>query len=227
MLSWKHSAGLPLEIRTRLFDIPRYASGIEAVWQRASPLPGYAALQLCPEDALLHLCGNAAMSGSRISLRWVCDAQFLLQKHAAFDWSLFLRNVEVTRLGLPLSGILRYLAGALSAPIPTRVIDRLGLLADATDDTGYEVAAMGALVASHARMRRLIVAGPDWQSRYTLARHLLAPSPECIREMGWVAGQDWLPVYYVRRPLEYVGLRIARWAARRPPAALSRPPGSQ
>ena len=120
MLSWKHSAGLPLEIRTRLFDIPRYAGGVEAVWQRARPLPGHSALQLCPEDALLHVCGNAAMSGSRISLRWACDAQFLLQKHKALDWSLFLRNVEVTRLGLPLSGIFRYLAGALRAPIPAR-----------------------------------------------------------------------------------------------------------
>ena len=227
MLSWKHSAGLPLEIRTRLFDIPRYTGGIEDVWQRARPLPGHAALQLCPEDALLHLCGNAAMSGSRISLRWACDAQFLLQKHAAFDWSLFLRNVEVTRLGLPLSGILRYLAGALRAPIPARVIDRLDVLADQTDDTGYEVAAMGALVASHSRMRRLIVAGPDWRSRYDLVRRLLAPSPECIREMGWIAGTQWLPAYYLRRPLEYAGLRIARLAARRPRAALSRTPGSQ
>jgi hypothetical protein len=160
-------------------------------------------------------------------LRWACDAQFLLQKHVAFDWALFLRNVEVTRLGLPLSGILRYLTGALRAPISAWVIDRLDVLADATDDTGYEVAAMGALVASHSRMRRLIVVGPDWKSRYILARRLLAPSPECIREMGWIAGRQWLPAYYLRRPLEYAGLRIARLVARRPRTALSRPPGSQ
>jgi hypothetical protein len=89
------------------------------------------------------------------------------------------------------------------------------------------VAAMGALVASHSRMRRLIVAGPDWQSRYDLVRRLLAPSPECIREMGWIAGRQWLPAYYLRRPLEYAGLRIARLAARRPRAALLRTPGSR
>ena len=86
---------------------------------------------------------------------------------------------------------------------------------------------MGALVASHSRMRRLIVAGPDWRSRYDLVRRLLAPSPECIRERGWIAGTQWLPAYYLRRPLEYAGLRIARLAARRPRAALSRTPGSQ
>jgi hypothetical protein len=227
LLSWRHSAGLPLEIRTRLFDIPRYTAGIKAVWQRARPLPGHAALQLCPEDALLHVCGNAAMSGSRISLRWACDAQFLLQHHAAFDWSTFLYNVEEMRLGLPLNGILRYLAEALQAPIPANVIDRLDVLADTTDDAGYEVAAMGALVASHSRMRRMIIAGPDWRSRYILARRLLAPSPECVREMGWVAGEQWLVAYYLRRPLEYAALRIARLAARRPPPVLSRPTGSQ
>jgi len=173
------------------------------------------------------VCGNAAMSGSRVSLLWACDAKFLLQHYAAFDWSRFLHTVEVTRLGLPLSGVLRYLTEALRAPIPAGVIDRLGVLADATDDAGYEVAAMGALVASHSRMRRLIVAGPDWQSRYILARRLLAPSPECIREMGWIAGKQWLPAYYLRRPLEYAGLRIARLVARRPRAALSRPLSSQ
>jgi len=227
VLSWQHAVGLPLELRTRLFDIPRYGGGIEAVWQRARPLPGHAALQLAPEDALLHVFGNAAMSGSRTSLRWACDAWFLLDcQPAFFDWRLFVKSAENARLGLPLSGVVRYLAEALRAPVPPAVLNELDALADATDDVGHEVAAMGALVASHARMRRLILAGPDWQTRFILARRLLAPSPDCVREMGWVAGEQWLPAYYLRRPLEYAGLRLARLAAR-PHALLARQPGSR
>ncbi len=227
MLSWRHDSGLPLELRTRLFDIPRHAGEIETVWARARPLPGQSALQLAPEDALLQVCGSATMSGSRTSLRWVCDAWFLLQHHRdSFDWRWFVRSVEISRLGLPLSVVLRYFAEALCLPVPHTVLRQLDSMADATDDVGHEVAAMGALVASHARMRRLILAGPDWRTRWILARRLLVPSPECVREMGWVHDEQWLPAYYVRRPLEYAGLRLARLAAR-PQAVLARLPGSR
>jgi len=227
LLSWKHASGLPLELRTRLFDIPRHAGEIASVWARARPLPGQAALQLVPDDALLQVCGSATMSGSRTSLRWVCDAWFLLQCHrVAFDWRLFVRTAETSRLGLQLSGVLRYFAEALRMPVPPEILGELDALADATDDVGHEVAAMGALVASHARMRRLILAGPGWRTRWILARRLLVPSPDCVREMGWVDGKQWLPAYYVRRPLEYASLRLARLAAR-PQAVLTRLPGSR
>jgi len=225
-LSWRHAAGLPLELRTRLFDIPRYAGAIETAWQRTRPLPDHAALQLAPEEAFLHVCGNAAMSGSRISLRWVCDAWFLLQRHAGFDWGRFLSDVEAARLGLPMSAVVRYLAETLQAPIPESVLRELDALADATDDVGYEIAAMGALVASHARMRRLIIAGPHWRDGLILARRLLAPSPACVREMGWVSGRQSLPMYYLRRPIEYAALRVAR-LVQRPPAALVQQTGTR
>lgn len=226
-LSWVHASGLPLEVRTRLFDIPRYATDHEAVWQRARPLPGHAALQAASEDALLHVCGSASMSGSRVSLRWACDAYFLLQAPGAFDWSLFLRSVEDARLGLPLSGILRFLREELRAPIPASVVTRLDALADATDETGHEIATMGALVASHARMRRLIASDTDWRSAWLLTRHLLAPSAACVHEMGWVRPDQSLLAFYLRRPLQYLGVRAARLLSRRPRGAWSRVPGWQ
>ena len=226
-LSWQHASGLPLEMRARPFDIPHYAASHEAVWQRARPLPGHAALQAASEDALLHVCGNASMSGSRVSLRWACDAYFLLQAHVEFDWPLLLRSVEDARLGLPLSGILRYLREALHAPIPASVITRLDALADATDDTGHEVATMGALVASHARMRRIIANDPDWRSAGLLARRLLVPSAACVREMGWVGRDQSLLAFYLRRPSQYLGARVARLLSRRPRIAWSRVPGWQ
>ena len=221
-LYWQHAAGLPLELRTRLFDIPRYIRGdIHVVWQRAQPLPGFPALQLGPEDALLHVLGNAVTSGSRISLRWVCDAWLLLRRRAEFDWDSFVASVGDAKLGLPVSIVIRYLAEALQAQVPARVRDALDRLAAGTDFVGHEIAAMGALVGSHARVRRLIVTRPDWSTRLALVRCFLAPSTACVAEMGWVTQARQLPLYYLMRPLGYVGRRLARLAVR-PETALPR-----
>ena len=221
-LYWRHAVGLPLELRSRLFDVARYnRGGIEAAWRRAQPLPGFAALQLGPEDALLHVCGNAVTSGSRISLRWACDAWLLLRRHGGFDWNLFVELVDEARLGLPVSTVMRYLAESLQAPVPARVLDALDALAAGTDLVGHEIAAMGALVGSHSRVRRLILARPGWSARLALLRCFLAPSTACVTEMGWVTQPRQLPLYYLMRPLGYVGRRLARLAAR-PETALPR-----
>jgi len=213
-LSWTHASGLPLELRTRLFDVPRYDSGVDALWERARPLPGFAALQLGPEDTLLHICGSATSSGSRSSLRWACDAWLLIDSQRSLDWTMFVSIAKAARIGLPLSIVLRYLAESLRAPIPTEVLEAVDVLADATDDVGHEAAVLGALVGTHAKMRRLIVAAPNWSTRWILMRCLLAPTPACVRDMGWVTGSRTLVAFYVMRPLLYAGRRLARLSAR-------------
>src|SRR5688500_14717597 len=74
-LSWKHATGLPLELHTKLLDVPYYSAPMGDVWSRVRPLPGWepVAAMLGPEDTLLHVCGHAANSASRTSLSWACD----------------------------------------------------------------------------------------------------------------------------------------------------------
>jgi hypothetical protein len=206
-LFWRHTAGLPLDLHTQLFDLPYYAAPLSAVWLRTRPLPGFepVARMLAPEDALLHVCGNAACSATRTSLRWVCDAD----------------TAETMRLGLPLSIVMRYLAEALDAAVPAEILAALDALAANADSVACEIAVLGALGGAHAKMRRIIIAAPDWSARFRLLRCLLVPSRACMRELGYAAGGWQLPYYYLQRPLLYAAREALRFGMR-PAIALSR-----
>jgi len=212
--SWVHPAGLPLVLRTRLFDACDSGPSVDMLRTRARSLPGMAAFVLGPEDALLHVCGSAARSGSRGTLRWACDAWLLIKSHRSFDWTLFVAIAEAARLALPLSVLVRYLAEALQAPVPVEALAALDALADETTDASHEAAVLGALVGTHSRMRRLIADSPDWPARFILLRCLLAPSAACVREMGHASGPWRLPVFYLLRPMLYAGRRLLRIGAR-------------
>jgi len=222
--TWVHASGLPLDLYTRVFRTERGDASAEAAWERARPLPGLDAAMLGPEDALLHVCARAARSGSRVSLRWACDAWLLLDRCRALDWELFLSAARAARLGLPLRVLVRYLAEELDAPVPHDILAALDALAAETGAAGLETAVLGALAGSHARMRRVLVSGPGWSARLALLRCLVAPSPASVLELGHVSNRSQLPAYYVMRPLLYVGRRVARLGARSI-AALARRPG--
>lgn len=78
-----------------------------------------------PEDSLLHVCAHASCSANRYSLRWVSDAWHLLEKHPDLDWPLVLDCAFHDGLTRPLSVMLTYLQEALSAPVPTQVLEAL------------------------------------------------------------------------------------------------------
>lgn len=222
-LSWRHTAGLPLELHTQLFDLPYYAAPMSGVWSRIRPLPGLepVARMLAPEDALVHVCGNSAYSATRTSLRWVCDAWLLIARHSELDWNLLLDDAEAMKLGLPLSIMMRYLAEALDASVPAEILASLDALADGADSVACEIAVLGSLGGAHARMRRMIATAPDWSARFSLLRCLLAPSPACMREIGY-GSESWrLPYSYLQRPLVYAAREASRFGAR-PAFALSR-----
>ncbi|MDN5939303.1 MAG: nucleotidyltransferase family protein, partial [Salinisphaera sp.] len=202
---WTHVCGLPLALHTRLIDVPYYDLPMGFVWARTRPLHGFEAVAatLAPEDALLHICGNAAESATRHSLRWVCDAWLLITRERALDWTLFLDTAKAARLALPLSLMMRYLAEALEAPVPAEVCARLDALAGNVDDVGHEVAVVAALGGAHARMRRVLATAPDWPARGRLLRCLLMPSPACARALGHGPGIPRLSGYYLARVLRY------------------------
>lgn len=213
-LSWRHATGLPLELQTKLLDVPYYSAPMDDVWSRVRPLPGLepVAGMLGPEDALLHVCGRAAYSASRTSLSWACDAWLLIASEPALDWTLFLDTTETANLGVPMSIMMRYLADALDVPVPAEIIAALGTLAENADGVAWEIAVLGALGGSHAKMRRIIATAPDWSARLTLIRCLVAPSPACMREMGF-APEPWrMPYYYMKRPLLYAARAASRLA---------------
>lgn len=214
--SWIHPSGLPLDLHTQLLDLPYYAAPIHAVWSRVRPLPGLDsdARMLGPEDALLHVCGNAASSGTRTSLRWVCDAWLLIERHPRLDWTLFLTTAQSMKLGVPLSVLMRYLVEALDASVPAEILTSLDALAQNADNTAREIAVLGALGGAHARMRRIIATAPDWSARFRLVRCLLGPSRACMREMDHASTGWRLPYDYLQRPLFYATREASRFGKR-------------
>lgn len=116
---FKHASGLPLQLHSRLFQLPYYTAPLAEIWSRSQGLliAGARVRILSPEDSLLYVCGHASYSSSRHSLRWVSDAWFIIDRYPDLDWDLLFDCARRSRLDLPLSVMLRYLAETLDAPI--------------------------------------------------------------------------------------------------------------
>ncbi|MGH8545840.1 MAG: nucleotidyltransferase domain-containing protein [Gammaproteobacteria bacterium] len=208
---WKfrHACGLPLELHSRLFQIPCYSPPLAAVWSRSQSLfiAGVSTRTLAPADNLLYLCGHASYSSSRHSLRWVSDAWFILDRHRELDWDLLLDCASRSHLALPLSVMLGYLAEHLDAPIPATFLKRLDAVASQTDAAGWEAALWGTLPSTRGDLKRLIWATPNWRARVHVIKWLLIPSPHYLRWAEQMRHAWLLPLYYLYRPLRYIGRR--------------------
>jgi len=172
-----HPSGLPVVLQRHLFPIPFYNAASDAPWSRAEAveLAGEPARVLAPADMLMHVCGRAVHSPSRDSYRWIVDAWYLLHRRPDLDWDVFLETAASRRLTLPLSRTLHYLMGALDAPVPVHVLDRLAAGAAKDRSIGVEAALYGARVAAGG-LRPLLRRARSARSRVAIVRHTLLPS---------------------------------------------------
>ncbi len=138
----KHESGLSLELHSRLFVLDYSNRSLAEMWNRSEYrlIAGVQGRILSPADNLLHVCGHAFYSAKRRSLRWVCDAWFLIDRYQDLDWDLLMDCAHQSRLTLALSVTLGYLAENLKAPIPTSFLDRLFATAANTDGMERELA---------------------------------------------------------------------------------------
>ena len=128
---FKHASGLPLQLHSRLFQLSSYTPPLTEIWSRSHNLlnAGVPVRTLSPVDSLLYVCGHASYSSSRHSLRWVSDGWFIIDGYPDLDWDLLLDCAGRSRLALPLSVMLGYLAEDLSAPIPSECLGALSATA--------------------------------------------------------------------------------------------------
>ena len=126
-LVFRHRSHLPLELHSRPFLLPHYSIGTSEVWERVREqnIAGASTLILCPTDQLLHIAVHAFCCQSRSSLRWVCDAWFLLQGRPHFDWTEVLDRACSHSVALPVLTMLDYLAQEIGAPIPDPFLNQL------------------------------------------------------------------------------------------------------
>ena len=215
-LSWRHERGLPLDLRVTLLGPQLYRIPTPELWARSIALAGGHphARTLCPEHNLIHACADAVLSPSRITLRWACDAWFLLALHGdTLDWPMIMDTVRAAQLALPLNLAVGFLAHELRAPVPTSVLAQLAADAAAADDLAHEVALLSGLTGAHGRMRAAILAAPGLRARLAVLRPLIAPSPAAMRAIDGPSPS--IALRYAARPLGYAWRRLRRQTVRR------------
>jgi hypothetical protein len=220
-----HASGLPVKLHTRLFRIPYYDAPLEQLWRHreATTIGRTPASIPAPADMLVHVCGHAACSRSRLNLRWACDAWLLLAARGDLDWAVALDRVAASRLGLPLLVLLGYLADQLGAPVPPEVRAALARMAAATPAAGLDVALWGARAGISGGVRSLLRAADGWRSSATIARWCMAPTPSYLRWSIGTGSRMPLPLQYVWRPLRHLG-RTVRGVRGSPPQLTTSPP---
>jgi len=206
----EHQSGLPLELHTRLFQIPYHNTLLTEMWKRSHSelIVGVPARTLAASDALLHVCGHAFYSEKRESLRWVTDAWFLIDRRRDLDWDLLLECTRRTRLLLPLSVTLGYLAESLNAAIPSTFLSRLFDAAARTNASQREFALFGARFAPGGGFRNLVGKATGWRGRAFVIQWMLFPSPTYLLWVQQIQRLWLLPFHYVSRPLRYIARRI-------------------
>jgi Uncharacterised nucleotidyltransferase len=202
-----HESNLPLEFHSRLFEVPYYNTPVPEIraCTVSRAIAGVTSQILTPASGLLHVCGHASYSSKRPSLRWVADAWFIVERHPDLDWDGLLESIHRSRLSLPLSLMLGYLAKDLNAPIPATFLSRLSAAASKSDAIERQLALRGTRAAGQGSLKELFRRTTNWRERVFLIQWLFFPSP---RYLSWVdeIRDSWLlPFHYVYRPIRHFG----------------------
>ncbi|MHA1537104.1 MAG: nucleotidyltransferase family protein [Alphaproteobacteria bacterium] len=212
---FRHEHGLPLLVHAALFDEPVYRSDTKALWSASTPasIAETKVRILDPSHHLLCVLASAFSSRAPGGLRWACDAWLLMNAKNALDWGEFTAQVQRTRLALPVTAMLRYLAGPLGAEVPDEVLAAPAKSASRPECEAALLGALGGLSGvRYYWFRRPRSAG----ARRMLIRFLLMPSPTYIRYRFGTAARGWLVILYAYRPLAYIAQRLW-WRALRLP----------
>ncbi|MPZ76789.1 MAG: hypothetical protein GEU77_09700, partial [Deltaproteobacteria bacterium] len=211
-----HESGLPLILHRQLFRVPFYNVAMEEIWARSriQTVSGAPTRLLSPADNLLHICGSVFDVESHESLRWVCDAWFVVHKYSDLDWEVLLDYSRRSRMALALYLTLDYVVEALDAPIPVDVLNRLCAGASKADSIEREAVLFGVQTNARGGLTRIIQKCGDWPTRVSVLKWALFPSPSYLR---WIHEISWswlLPLYYFYRPFRYL-VRSAWFSCRR------------
>jgi len=205
-----HQSRLPLELHTDLFQIPYYNRCLDEIRERSLDrlISGVPTRVLAPSDSLLHVCAHAFCSDKRESLRWVTDAWLLIDRHRDLDWDLLLECARKTRLLLPLSVTLNYLAESLDAAIPSTFLHRLFEAASRSNARQREFALSKARSSPNGSFRNLLAKAIGWRGRAFVIQWMLFPSPSYLIWEQRINCLPLLPFHYLYRPLRYIVRRI-------------------
>ena len=212
-----HESKLPLVIHRRLFGVPFFHIPMEEIWARSSinMISGIPTRLLSPADNLFHICGSVFDPERHKSVRWVCDAWFIIHRCPNLDWDQLLDCARRSQTAIPLFITLSYLADALKSPIPLRVLTQLRDTASKASVIGREVALFSAQTGARGGLMKILRSCNDWHTLVSVIRWALFPSPDYLR---WIHDIRWswlLPLYYPYRPVKYIVRQLWFFGRRR------------
>ena len=206
----RHESRLPLVLQSNLFHIPFYNISMADIWARSRTevIADVPTRLLSCADNLTHICGSALNSEPHESLRWVCDAWFLINHHHDLDWDILLNCARCKRLGLPLYITLNYLKEKLNADIAINVLDKLNAIASQTDTIGRETALFEVRVNSRIGFKNMLKLAENWRARGMIIKWIFFPSPSYLLCMRRISSRWLLPFFYFYRPMKYTALKL-------------------
>jgi len=201
-----HESGLPLILHRRLFRLPIYSVPVKEIWARSrmETINGTPIRVLCPTDNLFHICGSVFDPEPHQSLRWVCDAWFLIQRSADLDWNLLAERARGSRMVMPLMMTIRYLSESLGAPIPASFLEALRVAALETEPIEGEASLFAVQTSMRGGLKKIFLNCDDWPTRKFALKWALLPSREFMHCLYGVANPALLSLCYLYRPLKYL-----------------------
>jgi len=143
-----HETGEALDLHWHVLAECVHHDADQGFWRRAVPIRilDVSTRALGPADSLLHAVVHGMRWNAEPTIRWVADAMAILHASGdAIDWEALEREARMQRVVLRLRLGLDYLKRRMDAPIPDRVLARLGSTPPAgIEHMEYRVLALGA-----------------------------------------------------------------------------------
>jgi len=203
-----HDSGLPVVLRTRLFEPELYGGEWERCADRTvtASIAGREVRTLTPALALHHVCVHAAYGHGRSSLQWVTDALMLIRRCGdpssglCLDWREVSACVRTSHTGLPLATVFAYLRRELLAAIPDAVVERLERAADGASVLEREIALRCVWWGRPRHFGRALRAQVRWFDRAGIAFRMAVPSVAyAAYRLDTTPSLRVLATYYARR----------------------------
>lgn len=195
-----HRTSLPIRLVASMYELARPEGSLAAVraWSTEFRVGQAATRVLRPEAALGYALARAAFSPRRSSLQWAADGWMIGAGSDPLDDQAFVEAARQSRLLLPCSIMLGYLA-RIGAPIGPGFLAAVTRAAEPTTPLERDLALFGLRRGSAGGVGGLMRRAPDTHTRLALLTWLAFPSPGYLRWTRPAAGRMPTPALYLVR----------------------------
>jgi hypothetical protein len=195
-----HRNSLPVRLCGSMYELGRPEGSLSEArkWSGEFRVGQATTRVLGPEAALAYALARAAFSPRRSNLQWACDAWMICARAEPLGIDRFLEVLRPSRLLLPASIMLDYLA-RIGAPIAPQLVEAAKDAAATTSTLERDLALFGLRRGAPGGVIGVMRRVPDAQTRLALLKWLSFPSPEYLRWSSPPGRRTSTPALYLTR----------------------------